>query len=116
MIMKPIDTVERVLPEEVDNEDKLCLYLEGDEWCAYERSAYYLATLKKSVQVVKEIIRDGYDVILMKARFRMDELSLPLAPFTSLEQVADDKIVFRLDRTIAGFGTWKQESLAQISA
>lgn len=114
--MKPIDAVERVLPHEIDNEDTLYLYLEGDEWCAYERSAYYLATLKKSVQVVKEILRDGYDVILMKARFRMDELSLPLAPFTSLVSVADDKIAFRLDRTIDGFGSWKQEAIAPLSA
>lgn len=114
--MKPIDTVEHILPQEVDNEDKLYLYLEGDEWCAYERSAYYLATLKKSVKLVKEILRDGYDVILLKARFRMDELSLPLAPCTSLESVADDKIAFRLDRTIVGFGSWKQEAIQEIPA
>lgn len=114
--MKSIDTVERILPQEVDNEDKLYLYLEGDEWCAYERSAYYLATLKKSVHVVKEVLLDGYDVILTKARFRMDELSLPLAPFTSLESVADDKIAFRLDRTIVGFGSWKQDVINQAPA
>ncbi|WP_106831525.1 hypothetical protein [Parabacteroides pacaensis] len=114
--MEPIDAFKHILLQEKENEDKLYLYLEGDEWCAYERSAYYLATLKNSVKVVKEILQDGYDVILTKARFGMDELSLPLAPFTSLESVADDKLAFRLDHAIAGFGSWKQEVISQAPA
>lgn len=36
------DVVELVLPHEVDNPNNVYLYLEGDAWCAYERSAYYL--------------------------------------------------------------------------
>ena len=35
------DVVELVLPHEVDNPNNVYLYLEGDAWCAYERSAYY---------------------------------------------------------------------------
>ena len=40
------DVVELVLPHEVDNPNSVYLYLEGDAWCAYERSAYYLTQMK----------------------------------------------------------------------
>ena len=39
------DVVELVLPPEVDNPNNVYLYLEGDAWCAYERSAYYLSLI-----------------------------------------------------------------------
>lgn len=39
------DVVELVLPHEVDNPNNVYLYLEGDAWCAYERSAYYLTQM-----------------------------------------------------------------------
>ena len=38
--------VENVLVNEIDNQNGVHLYLEGNKWCAYERSAYYLAQLK----------------------------------------------------------------------
>ena len=40
------DVVELVLPHEVDNPNNVYLYLEGDAWCAYERSAYYLTQME----------------------------------------------------------------------
>ena len=40
------DVVELVLPHEVDNPNSVYLYLEGDAWCAYERSAYYLTQME----------------------------------------------------------------------
>ena len=44
--MERIVDVEKVLMNEIDNLHGVYLYLEGDSWCAYERSAYYLAKLK----------------------------------------------------------------------
>ena len=43
------DVVELVLPHEVDNPNNVYLYLEGDAWCAYERSAYYLTQMEVPV-------------------------------------------------------------------
>lgn len=43
------DVVELVLPHEVDNPNSVYLYLEGDAWCAYERSAYYLTQMEVPV-------------------------------------------------------------------
>lgn len=43
--MERIVDVEKVLMNEIDNLHGVYLYLEGDSWCAYERSAYYLAKL-----------------------------------------------------------------------
>ena len=43
--MERIADVEKVLMNEIDNQHGVYLYLEGDSWCAYERSAYYLACL-----------------------------------------------------------------------
>ena len=39
-IMKQASDVESILLNEVDNKKYVYLYLEGDTWCAYERSAY----------------------------------------------------------------------------
>lgn len=39
--MKQALNVESILLNEVDNEKFVYLYLEGDNWCAYERSAYF---------------------------------------------------------------------------
>ena len=44
------DVVELVLPHEVDNPNNVYLYLEGDAWCAYERSAYYLTQMEVPVK------------------------------------------------------------------
>lgn len=65
--MERIADVEKVLMNEIDNLHGVYLYLEGDSWCAYERSAYYLAKLNVPVILQKEVIREGYDVVLLKA-------------------------------------------------
>lgn len=82
--MKQALNVESILLNEVDNEKYVYLYLEGDNWCAYERSAYYLA---KEFPVVlnKEIVHDGYEVILMKASFNIDKAASPV-PLRSPEK------------------------------
>ena len=67
--MERIADVEKVLMNEIDNLHGVYLYLEGDSWCAYERSAYYLAKLNVPVILQKEVIREGYDVVLLKALF-----------------------------------------------
>lgn len=51
--MERIADVEKVLMNEIDNLHGVYLYLEGDSWCAYERSAYYLAKLNVPVILQK---------------------------------------------------------------
>lgn len=94
--MERIVDVEKVLMNEIDNLHGVYLYLEGDSWCAYERSAYYLAKLNVPVILQKEVIREGYDVVLLKALFAVDDMCLPLAPKMELKRVADDKLQFHM--------------------
>ena len=94
--MERIVDVEKVLMNEIDNLHGVYLYLEGDSWCAYERSAYYLAKLNVPVILQKEVIREGYDVVLLKALFAVDDMCLPLAPKMELKRVADDKLQFHI--------------------
>lgn len=114
--MEVTSLVENVLVNEIDNQNGVHLYLEGDKWCAYERSAYYLAKLKVPVQIKKEVVRGGYDVILLKAFFTVDDMCLPLAPKTVLRQVADDKLLFQVNDSIEGFSEWKSFQLDKLPA
>lgn len=114
--MEHVTQVESVLMHEVDNQNAVFLYLEGNEWCAYERSAYYLAKLKVPVMIKKEIVRGGYDVVLLKASFEVDSMCLPLAPKTILKQVADDKLLFQVNDSIDGFSEWKAFQLNKLPA
>lgn len=109
-IMKQVSDVESILFNEVDNEKYVYLYLEGDTWCAYERSAYYLA-MEFPVVLNKEIVHDGYEVILMKASFDINKMKLPLFSSAVLRTVADDRVLFQISRTIDGFVEWKAEQL-----
>ena len=110
--MERIADVEKVLMNEIDNLHGVYLYLEGDSWCAYERSAYYLAKLK----LQKEVIREGYDVVLLKALFAVDDMCLPLAPKMELKRVADDKLQFHMYDDIDGFPEWKASQLNKLPA
>lgn len=109
--MERIADVERVLMNEIDNQHDVYLYLEGDSWCAYERSAYYLASLNVPVILQKEVIREGYDVVLLKALFAVDDMCLPLAPKTELKRVADDKLQFHMSDDIDGFPELESDSI-----
>nr|WP_293739039.1 hypothetical protein [uncultured Parabacteroides sp.] len=51
--MERIADVEKVLINEIDNQNGVYLYLEGNSWCAYERSAYYLARLNVPVSTAE---------------------------------------------------------------
>ncbi|MDL2278224.1 hypothetical protein LJC57_06485 [Parabacteroides sp. OttesenSCG-928-G07] len=109
--------IENVLLNEVDNPNSVYMYLEGDAWCAYERSAYYLAEKISSVVLKKEVIGDGYDVVLLKAFFGMDEMySLPSSSGIAIKSLADDKIQFCLDKKVDGFPEWKRKQLEKLSA
>lgn len=114
--MECTSIVEKVLVKEIDNNNAVYLYLEGNAWCAYERSAYYLTRLKVPVVLEKEIVRDGYDVILLKAFIAVDDMSLPLAPTTELKLVSDDKLSFRMNANIEGFPEWKATQLMKLPA
>lgn len=108
--MKQASDVESILLNEVDNEKYVYLYLEGDNWCAYERSAYYLA---KEFPVVlnKEIVHDGYEVILMKASFDASQMQLPLFRSAVLKRVGDEQVLFQIPHAVEGFVEWKAEQL-----
>lgn len=109
--MKHASDVESILFNEMDNNKYVYLYLEGDCWCAYERSAYYLA-MEFPVVLNREIVNDGYDVILMKASFKAKEMRLPLFRSAVLRAVADDRLLFQiLNKPVDGFLEWKEELL-----
>lgn len=110
------DVVEQVLFHEVDNLNNVYLYLEGDAWCAYERSAYYLAKMQVPVELRKEIISGGYDVILLKALFPVNAMYLPLSPTAVLKLVSDDKLQFQIRDRVDGFPEWKEHELRNLSA
>ena len=97
------DVVELVLPHEVDNPNNVYLYLEGDAWCAYERSAYYLTQMEVPVVLKKEVIHDDY-------------MYLPLSPTAVLKLVADDKLQFQIRDRVEGFSEWKENELKKLSA
>lgn len=105
--MKQISDVELILLNEVDNNRYVHLYLEGDTWCAYERSAYYLAVMDFPVSLDIEIVHDGYEVILMKASFNIAQMRLPLCRSVVLRTVTDDRLLFQIDKPIEGFVEWK---------
>lgn len=110
-IMKHSSDVESILLNEVDNKKYVYLYLEDDCWCAYERSAYYLAVMKFPVKLDKEIIHNGNDVILMKASFSIKEMRLPLSRSVVLRTIADECLLFQIDKPIDGFIEWKNKQL-----
>lgn len=110
-IMKDASDVESILLNEVNNKNCVYLYLEGDNWCAYERSAYYLTAMKFPVKLDKEIVRDGDDIILMKATFSIKEMHLPLCSSTILRTIADKRLLFQIDKPIGGFSEWKEKQL-----
>ncbi len=115
--MERIANIENVLLNEVDNPNNVYMYLEGDAWCAYERSAYYLAEKVSSVILKKEVIGEGYDVVLLKAFFRIDQMNLPLtSPGVALKSLADDSLQFCLDKKVEGFPEWKTKQLEKLSA
>lgn len=110
--MIQIKDIEHVLFHEIDNSNQVIMYLQEDQWCAYERSAYYLALEKPEVTLTKEVVREGYDVVLIKASFPMDDLVLPLSENLTLKLVADGRLQFILNERITkGFSGWKQAQL-----
>lgn len=114
--MKIISKVESVLSKEADNPDSVYLYREGDVWCAYERSAYYLAKLASPLLLAKEIIGGGYDVVLLKAVFHIDDMSRLSSPFIQLKKVSRNKIRLQLHACAEGFREWKEKQLRYLSA
>lgn len=107
----------QVLSREVDNTNILHMYLEGDSWCAYERSAFYLIHLHLHLPltVEKEVLKEGYDLVLLKAKFKVTDMMLPLAPTVCLKEIADDSVTFLLRNPEAGFPEWKKEQLQMLA-
>lgn len=114
--MEIVKNVEKVLINEIDNRNGVYMYLEDNAWCAYERSAYFLAKLKVPVVIKREVVRGGYDIILLKASVAVDDLNLPLAPKTVLKLVADDNLQFLTSEKFEGFQEWKAAQLSKLPA
>ena len=68
------------------------------------------------VVLQKEVIREGYDVVLLKALFAVDDMCLPLAPKTELKRVADATWHFHIYDSIDGFPEWKASQLNKLPA
>ena len=104
--------VEQILVNEVGNEQSVYLYLEDGHWCAYERSAYYLASLNIPIQLKREVIRDGFDVILLKAKVAVEKLGLSAGDsYIKLKKIGDDNLQLGLSSNIYGFPEWKESQL-----
>lgn len=106
---------ESVLLKEADNPNNVYLYLDGDFWCAYEKSAYYLSVIK-SVILEKEVFDNSSEVVLLKAQFNKDDMCLPLSPGVVLRLVSDDTLQFSFEKELEGFNEWKQQQLDKLSA
>lgn len=116
MNMESITYMEKVLFNEVNNLKDIYLYLEGGLWCAYERSAYFLERLKVPVEIKVEIVRDGFDVILLKASIPANEGNLPIASAMQLENFDETDLHFKLCDGIEGFPEWKVSQINAFSA
>lgn len=106
--------IEHVLFHEIDNANQVILYLEDDQWVAFESSAYYLALQKPDVVLSQEIIREGYDVVLIKACFPKNDFVLPLAEDLVLKTVSDGKLQFSMKERFKGFSEWKRKQLERL--
>lgn len=117
--MNPQPTVENAILTEMDNQNGIYLYLENNNWCAYERSAYYLAAMSLPVELRKEIVK-GIDLIVLKAYFKIEtvfeRLTLKPSKFVQLEQLADNLIKYQINISLNGFGDWRKQTLGSISA
>lgn len=114
--MGAVSYVERILVNEVENRQHVYLYLEGDCWCAYERSAYYLAQLNLPIQLQREVIKDGYDVILLKASVPVNCLDISQGGNMTLKRFGETDVEFKLLSDIYGFSEWKASQLNTFSA
>lgn len=111
-------TVENVLLIEIDNQNGIYLYRENEFWCAYERSAYYLAAMSLPVELKKEVVK-GIDLVVLKAYFRIETVFEQLtasSKFAQLEQLADNSIKYQIHLSLNGFGDWKKQMLGACSA
>ena len=108
--MTQVTDIDLIYFNEVDNDKYVYLYLEDDCWCAYERSAYHLVAKDFPVSLAKEVVSDGCEII-MKASFNVDHMRLPLIPSAVLITVADDRLLFQLDKPIDGFIKWKRAQI-----
>ena len=110
-----VSYVEKILINEVGNRESIYLYLEEGHWCAYESSAYYLIQLNAPVQLKKEIIRDGFDVILLKATVPHTYMNSSVTTM-HLKSFGETDAEFKLSGSIEGFSEWKMSQLKSFSA
>lgn len=110
-----VSYVEKILINEVGNKENIYLYFEEGNWCAYERSAYFLIQLNAPVQLKKEVIRNGYDVVLLKATMSSIYMNFSGADI-QLKSFGETDAQFKLSGNIEGFPEWKMSQLNVFSA
>jgi len=109
--MKFENRVVEVLTREIDNHRNVYLFLEGENWCAYERSAYYLYSLNVPLKIDKKIVNGGYEIILVKAHINKRDLDFPICNNAVLKSVSDTSLIFSIKDTFKDFISWKKEKL-----
>lgn len=110
-----VSYVEKILINEIGNNGYIYLYFEDGHWCAYERSAYFLIQLNAPVQLKKEVIHDGYDVILLKATVPSTYMNSSDVDM-QLKSFGETDAEFKLSGNIEGFPEWKMSQLNVFSA
>lgn len=105
----------KILSREVDNPDHIYLYLENEDWYAYEHSA---CRLKQVVEecCIQQVISLTYQVVLVRARISGQRLEDELGDFLTTSPgvlVCDThiEIPFRWQSRVV-FDRWKQTELA----
>ncbi len=115
--MVPVAEMVNILEKEMNNRNEIHLYLDGSYWLAYERSAYNLARLHVPVVMEREVIREGIDVILLKASFGINELHPFLTPSVELKLLSDNSIQFVIyTKSEEDFSQWKADQLSKLPA
>lgn len=106
----------KILSREVDNSDRIYLYLEDDNWYAYEQSAYRLKQIVSDCSIQK-VISLTYDVVLVRAQISEHRLETELRDFLNTfgEVLVYDthfEIVLKWQNPII-FEKWKQVALTK---
>lgn len=105
----------KILSREVDNPDHIYLYLENEDWYAYEHSACRLKQVVGEC-CIEQVISLAYQVVLVRARISGQRLEDELGDFLTTSpgvQVYDThiEIPFRWQSRVV-FDLWKQTELA----
>lgn len=98
-----------ILNKETSNTDAIYLYKEGENWCAYEHSAFLLYMLLFPEQIIKTLLQPS-EQIIVKAEIKGEFVFPNLFPF-GLVTVAEQnymEIILHHNNFYKGFSQWKE--------